>query len=108
VLTAAVSRSHLDAATQAFLDRLADVERIAMGSALKLCWIADGTVDLYPRLAPTREWDVAAGHAIIAAAGGTMTTAEGEPLSYGRRDRDFVVPSFVAWADASARSSLGP
>jgi 3'(2'), 5'-bisphosphate nucleotidase len=107
VLVAAVSRSHLDPQTDAFLARLSNIERTASGSALKLCWIAEGAADLYPRLAPTHEWDVAAGHAIIAAAGGTMTTADGKPLSYGRPALDFIVPGFIAWGDPSAAAQLG-
>jgi 3'(2'), 5'-bisphosphate nucleotidase len=104
-LVAAVSRSHLDAATSAFLDRLAVAERIACGSALKFCKIAEGTVDLYPRLAPTSEWDTAAGHAIVAAAGGRVTTPSGEPVRYGSWQQRFEVPGFVAWGDPARASS---
>jgi 3'(2'), 5'-bisphosphate nucleotidase len=106
-LLAAISRSHLDPQTEAFLARSSAVERIASGSSLKLCWVAEGTADLYPRLAPTHEWDVAAGHAILAAAGGTMTTADGQPLSYGGAALDFIVPSFIAWGDPAAPAKLG-
>jgi 3'(2'), 5'-bisphosphate nucleotidase len=102
-LVAAVSRSHLDAATSAFLDRLAVAERMACGSALKFCKIAEGAADLYPRLAPTCEWDTAAGHAIVAAAGGLVTTPSGEPLRYGGWQQGFKVPGFVAWGDPARR-----
>ena len=64
-LVAVVSRSHLDPETRRFLDRLPVGERIACGSALKFCWIAEGKADVYPRLGPTSEWDIAAGHAIV-------------------------------------------
>jgi 3'(2'), 5'-bisphosphate nucleotidase len=98
-VVAAVSRSHLDAATVAFLDRLHIGDRIACGSALKFCRIAEGAADIYPRLAPTCEWDVAAGHALVAAAGGTVTLAHGGALRYGETAPDFRVPAFIAWGD---------
>lgn len=98
-VVAAVSRSHLDPATVALLDRLHINNRIACGSALKFCRIAEGQVDIYPRLAPTCEWDVAAGHALVAAAGGTVTLPHGGALRYGEIARDFRVPAFIAWGD---------
>jgi 3'(2'), 5'-bisphosphate nucleotidase len=98
-LAAMISRSHLDAATVALLDQLSVVERRPCGSALKFCRIAEGTADLYPRLATTCEWDVAAGHAVIAAAGGAVTLPDGGPLSYGNAQHDFRVPAFMAWGD---------
>jgi len=101
-LTATVSRSHLDPATQALLDRLPIGERVTCGSALKFCRIAEGAADVYPRLGRTFEWDIAAGHAIVAAAGGTVTTVAGTPLSYGRVAAGFAVDNFIAWADPSA------
>jgi 3'(2'), 5'-bisphosphate nucleotidase len=102
---AAVSRSHLDAQTEAFIAALGDAERISIGSALKLCRIAEGTADVYPRLAPTSEWDIAAGHAVLAAAGGAVVTSDGTPLRYGHADRNFLIPAFIAWGDpARARS----
>jgi 3'(2'), 5'-bisphosphate nucleotidase len=98
-IVAAVSRSHLDSATVALLDRLHISDRIACGSALKFCRIAEGAADIYPRLAPTCEWDVAAGHAIVAAAGGAVTLPGGGALRYGDAARDFRVPAFIAWGD---------
>ncbi|HEX2653299.1 MAG TPA: inositol monophosphatase family protein [Xanthobacteraceae bacterium] len=98
-LVAALSRSHFDADTAAFLDRLPDHERLIAGSALKFCRIAEGSADVYPRLAPTCEWDIAAGHAIIVAAGGQMTTPDGAPIPYGKMTERFRVPGFVAWGD---------
>src|SRR5262249_61147207 len=92
-----------------FAEALPGVERVACGSALKFCRLGEGSADLYPRLAPTREWDVAAGHAILAASGGTVLSAEGGALAYGRADDGFVVPGFVAWADpAAARRFRAP
>jgi 3'(2'), 5'-bisphosphate nucleotidase len=101
-LVAAASRSHLDPATQAFLSRLSIEECVTCGSAVKFCQLAEGVADVYPRLSTTCEWDVAAGHALLVAAGGTVTTPEGRPLSYGRRDADFRIPAFIAWGDPSA------
>jgi 3'(2'), 5'-bisphosphate nucleotidase len=92
-----VSRSHLEARTQAFLQRLPQAQLIPSGSAVKFCRIAEGSADLYPRLAPTRDWDVAAGHAIVAAAGGKVLTPEGGPLSYGTAD--LRIPGFIAAGD---------
>ena len=65
------------------------------------------SADVYPRLSTTCEWDVAAGHALLVAAGGTVMTPEGGPLSYGRRDADFRVPAFIAWGDPSAPARFG-
>ena len=83
-LVALTSRSHLDTASEAYLARWRVTERRAMGSSLKFCLIAEGKADLYPRLAPTREWDTAAGHAVLAAAGGDVLTPESGPLRYGK------------------------
>lgn len=99
---AAVSRSHYDAASAAFLERIAPVKPVEYGSALKFCRVAEGTVDIYPRLAPTCEWDVAAGYAVVVAAGGMITTPDGAPLRFGRLHDDFRIPGFIAWGDPAA------
>jgi len=105
---AAVSRSHFDSASEAFLARIAPIQRLAAGSARKFCLLAEGAVDLYPRLAPTSEWDVAAGHALVVAAGGAVFTADGEVLRYGGVHDGFRVPGFIAWGEpAAARRILG-
>jgi 3'(2'), 5'-bisphosphate nucleotidase len=96
-LVVLVSRSHLEPRTQAFLDRLPNARAIPCGSAVKFCRVADGSADLYPRLAPTRDWDVAAGHALVEAAGGRLLTPDGTPLAYGTPD--LRIPGFIAWAD---------
>jgi 3'(2'), 5'-bisphosphate nucleotidase len=101
-LIAALSRSHLDTATAALTDRLPIAERMMCGSALKFCRVAEGSADVYPRLSPTSEWDVAAGHAVIAAAGGSVTTQGGEALSYGNVDQNLLIPGFLAWGDPAA------
>jgi 3'(2'), 5'-bisphosphate nucleotidase len=105
-LVVAVSRSHLDPATEAFVDRLPIAERMMLGSALKFCFIAEGKADLYPRLSPTCEWDIAAGHAVLTAAGGTVAAPDGGTISYGRGREAFRVPAFVAWGDAAAARRL--
>jgi 3'(2'), 5'-bisphosphate nucleotidase len=105
-VVAAVSRSHLDSATVALLDRLHIGNRMACGSALKFCRIAEGRADIYPRLAPTCEWDVAAGHALVAAAGGTVTLPDGGALRYGGTASDFHIPAFIAWGDRSGVLSV--
>ena len=96
-LAALVSRSHLDAETQEWLRR-GDIAGFARtGSSLKFCLIARGEADVYPRLAPTMEWDTAAGHAILNAAGGAVLTLDGSRLRYGKRDLGFKNGGFIAW-----------
>jgi len=104
---AAVSRSHFDAATDAFLVSLGSPTRNASGSAIKFCQVADGTADIYPRLATTCEWDVAAGHALVVAAGGVVKSPQGLPLAYGRAAENFRVPAFVAWGDPNKAAAAG-
>jgi 3'(2'), 5'-bisphosphate nucleotidase len=101
-LVATISRSHLEPATELLLRRLPISTRLPCGSALKFCYIAEGTADIYPRLSPTSEWDIAAGHAIISAAGGAVTAPDGQGLSYGHAAAQFRVPAFVAWGDVAA------
>ena len=104
---ATVSRSHFDARTDEFLSRLAPVTRTPSGSAIKFCHIAEGAADVYPRLATTCEWDVAAGHALVAAAGGIVTTPQGTALLYGRVAENFRVPAFIAWGDPAKAAIIG-
>lgn len=101
-LVTLMSRSHLDPATEAYIARLKPSERISCGSSLKFCWLAEGAADLYPRLTPTSEWDIAAGHAVLACAGGAVTTPDGSTLSYGQPG--FRVAAFIAWGDRIAAS----
>jgi len=93
-----VSRSHLDPNTKAYHQTLPQGVTKAFGSSLKFCRIAEGTADLYPRLGPTSDWDVAAGHAIVRAAGGTVTAPDGSSLVYGTPD--LRIPQFVATGDS--------
>ena len=104
-LVVATSRSHLDAASEALLARLPVAQRLTCGSSVKFCYLAQGEVDLYPRLAPTHEWDIAAGCAILAAAGGTVTDPSGGALRFGRRADNFLVPGFIAWGDPAKAAS---
>ena len=93
-LVVIASRSHRDAETDRYLERFEVAEIVSAGSSLKLCRIAEGVADLYPRLGRTMEWDIAAGHAIIAAAGGRVDTLDGARLTYGKPG--FENPHFVA------------
>ncbi len=83
-ITAVVSRSHSTPETDAYLSHYTISDRVSIGSSLKFCLVAAGEADLYPRLGPTMEWDTAAGHAVLAAAGGQVLAPGGEPLVYGK------------------------
>lgn len=89
------SRSHADAAMDAWLLKLGKHELIPMGSSLKMCMIAEGVAHLYPRLGPTSLWDTAAAHAILKEAGGEIRTLEGEVLSY-KNPQEVLNPFFIA------------
>lgn len=101
-LVATLSRSYQDPDTNAFVDRLPTSQRLTCGSSIKFCWLADGTADVYPRLVPPMQWDIAAGHAILEAAGGTMVQPDGTPLRYGKVDGGFRASPFIAWGDPDA------
>lgn len=95
-ITVVASRSHGDAAAlDAFLAGRKVAKQVSAGSSLKLCLVAAGEADLYPRLGRTMEWDIAAGHAVLAAAGGRVTEIDGRPMAYAKPD--FANPHFVAW-----------
>lgn len=96
-LVAFASRSHAAQSTEEFLQQLPITEKRKASSSLKFCLIARGDADLYARLGQTSEWDTAAGHAILAAAGGCVTTLDGEPLKYGKRADGYANPHFIAW-----------
>lgn len=95
-LTAVASKSHNTPETEAYLRACGVVERVSIGSSLKFCLVAAGEADLYPRPAPTSEWDTAAGHAVLVAAGGRVLAPEGGPLLYAKPR--FFNPGFVATA----------
>jgi 3'(2'),5'-bisphosphate nucleotidase len=93
-LTVVASRSHRSPETDDYLKDFEVADLKAAGSSLKFCVVAAGEADLYPRHGPTMEWDTAAGHAVLLAAGGTVETLDGKPLAYGKPD--FRNPYFVA------------
>ncbi|HEX2590482.1 MAG TPA: 3'(2'),5'-bisphosphate nucleotidase CysQ [Rhizomicrobium sp.] len=95
-LTAVASRSHRDAATDEYLAAYKVKDFISAGSSLKFCLVAAGEADIYPRTGRTMEWDTGAGHAVLAAAGGTVTQLDGKPFIYGKADEKFANPFFVA------------
>ncbi|HMB73052.1 MAG TPA: 3'(2'),5'-bisphosphate nucleotidase CysQ [Gammaproteobacteria bacterium] len=92
------SRSHASPALREFLERLGPHELRSMGSSLKICLVAAGEADVYPRLGPTSEWDTAAAHAVLLAAGGSMMDLSGEPLHYNARAQ-LLNPHFIACGD---------
>ena len=97
-LVAVASRSHMTAATEAYLARFHIADRRQAGSSMKFCLIARGDADLYPRIGgKTCEWDIAAGHAVLAAAGGRVVQPDGSPMPYGRSAARFVNGDYVAW-----------
>ena len=109
-LTVALSNSHRSSRLEQRLEGVAIRSRVEAGSSLKFCRLAEGKADFYPRLGSICEWDIAAGHAILRAAGGDVTEWDGSALSYGDREGGFRTPAFVAWGDPTliGRVSLGP
>lgn len=93
-LTVVMSRSHPSPELEEYLRGIKVVEAMPVGSSLKLCVVAEGKADLYPRLGPTMEWDTAAGHAVVAAAGGTVTQVDGAALRYNKEN--LLNPYFIA------------
>lgn len=104
-LTALASRSHGDARTEEFLARLPIARRVAAGSSLKFCRIAEGAADVYPRFGPTMEWDTAAGDAVVRAAGGMTQDAQGAPLAYGKAGANYRNGPFVVWGGRPMRAA---
>jgi 3'(2'), 5'-bisphosphate nucleotidase len=98
-----ISRSHLEAQTKAYVDGFPGAQFVSCGSSIKFCRLAEGAADLYPRLAPTHDWDIAAGHAILKAAGGSVTAPDGADIVYGTNE--LLIPAFLAWGDP-ARAAL--
>lgn len=104
-LVAVASRSHLDADTAAFLDRLRPADTRSAGSSLKFCLVAAGEADVYPRFGPTMEWDTAAGDAVLRAAGGTVVDDRGALLRYGKVESGLRNGPFVCWGGEPLLSS---
>lgn len=103
---ALASRSHRDAETDALLRGLGITEVTSAGSSFKFVVLARGEADIYPRFGRTMEWDTAAGHAVLAAAGGAVVTADGAELSYGKRIKGYANPPFIAWGRRPADASF--
>ncbi len=99
-LVAVTSSSHLDERTRAFLARHPIASQTGIGSSLKFCWLAAAKADVYPRWGPTMEWDTAAGHAVLAAAGGQVIKPDGAPFTYGKGAEGFRNGPFIAWGGA--------
>ena len=102
-MTAIASRSHLTKETEDFISQNKISDCVNAGSSLKFCLVAAGEADIYPRFGPTMEWDTAAGHAVLLAAGGQVLTCDGSPLSYGKTQ--FRNPYFIA-ASPTAHYSI--
>ena len=107
---AVASRSHLNPATEEALRLAGTGDCRSIGSSLKLCLLAEGEADFYPRLGPTMEWDIAAGDALLRAAGGMAIALDGAPLRYGKTGitgmRDFENPFFLAAGDPALLKRL--
>jgi 3'(2'), 5'-bisphosphate nucleotidase len=98
------SRSHAGDSLRRFLDNLGEHELLSMGSSLKLCLVAEGRADIYPRLGPTSEWDTAAAQAVVEAAGGQVTTLDLAPLEYNTKE-SLLNPYFLVFGDRTANWS---
>ncbi len=94
------SRSHRGDSLNQFLERLGEHEMVGMGSSLKLCLVAEGIADIYPRLGPTSEWDTAAAQCVVEQAGGYVTDTAMQPLRYNTKD-SLLNPFFLVFGDDS-------
>ncbi|SOE17606.1 3'(2'),5'-bisphosphate nucleotidase [Hoeflea halophila] len=97
---ALISVTHREPETAAWLERLPEHETASVGSSLKFCLLAEGRADVYPRMVCLKQWDIAAGDAVLRAAGGMTLTLEGTPLLYGVEGSDFGCSRFVGWGSA--------
>jgi 3'(2'), 5'-bisphosphate nucleotidase len=105
-ITAVASKSHFNQPTADYLaEAVGECDYTGIGSSLKFCIVAEGKADIYPRLSPTSEWDTAAGHAVLLAAGGRVDGPDGNPLAYGKQA--FINRGFVATAGWKA-PPIGP
>lgn len=100
-MKAVASRSHSNKPTQGFLEDHAITDTVSAGSSLKFCLLAAGEADVYPRFGPTMEWDTAAGHAVLVAAGGMVLLEDGSPLLYSKPD--YRNPNFIACSPDAKR-----
>lgn len=103
-LTVVASRSHRTPETDAYLSKVKVADLVSVGSSLKFCLVASGEADFYPRFGPTMEWDTAAGHAVLSAAGGLVVNLDGSPFRYGKPG--FRNPYFLAAGRIEALPSV--
>ena len=96
--TIVASRSHGSDELEEWLKGVDVADRVNIGSSLKFCLVAQGRADLYPRFGPTMEWDTAAGHAIVQAAGGCVTCTDGKAFLYGKCGEGYRNPGFIVWS----------
>ena len=99
------SRSHASKELGIFLDKIKDYKIIKKGSSLKFCLIAEGMADIYPRLGPTSEWDIAAGEAIVKYAGGYIYTRDSKLMTYNQKD-SYINPDFIVSNDSDLAKKL--
>ncbi|MEI6730182.1 MAG: 3'(2'),5'-bisphosphate nucleotidase CysQ [Pseudomonadota bacterium] len=99
-IAAFISHSHINLATEDYLSARNITNRIPCASSIKLCFLAEGKADLYPRFGTTMEWDIAAGHAILEAAGGKIITPQDDDFLYAKQD--FINGNFIAYGDQNA------
>ena len=92
------SRSHAGESLKRFLENVGEHQLVSMGSSLKLCLVAEGAADIYPRLGPTSEWDTAAAQAVVETAGGVVVDCEGVPLRYNTKE-SLLNPEFLVIGD---------
>lgn len=105
-LTVIASQSHRTQRLEQALAKLPSRENLRVGSSLKFCRIAQGRADVYPRYDNISEWDTAAGHAVLCAAGGAVTTFDGQMVRYGKAAEQFRQPMFVAWGRLELSATL--
>jgi len=105
-LRVVASKSHLNEETRAYIDTLSDHTLVTRGSSLKFCTIAEGNADIYPRFGRTMEWDTAAAHAVLNAAGGAVLLLDGSPLQYGKES--LANPYFIAIGDTQLKQKVKP
>ncbi|THB74874.1 MAG: 3'(2'),5'-bisphosphate nucleotidase [Gammaproteobacteria bacterium] len=98
IIKVVASKSHMDERLQVALESQTGIETIAVGSSLKLCMLAKGEADFYPRIGPTSEWDIAAAQCVLEVAGGRVLTLDGKRVSYNQKE-SLVNSDFVALAN---------
>ena len=105
-LVVSLSNSHPSERLEQELAGIPISARVEAGSSLKFCRVAEGKADFYPRLGSICEWDIAAGHAIVKAAGGEVTGLDGGQLLYGNHEGNYRTPPFVAWGEEQLKQSV--